>query len=134
VVALDESTLDAVRRLSEDVRDEAAGSARLLGGLLAGLFDLRRQQWIRLHFREDVRALCKADVQELIAGLVRGSLILADLGYFGFAWFDWLTDEGYWWLSRLRERTSYEVVAVLASAARCPGCPRLAWSLPCRSG
>jgi hypothetical protein len=113
VVALDESTLDAVRRLSNDVRNEARGNSRLLVGKLAGLFDLRRQQWIRLHFREDVLANCKADVQALIDGLAPRSLILADLGYFGFPWFDWLTDQGYWWLSRLRERTSYELVTVL---------------------
>src|SRR5438105_6875714 len=113
VVALDESTLDAVRRLSEDVREEARGNSRLLVGKLAGLFDLRRQQWIRLHFREDVLANCKADVQALLDGLAPRSLILADLGYFGFPWFDWLTDQGYWWLSRLRERTSYEVVSIL---------------------
>ena len=34
----------------------------------------------------------------------------ADLGYFGFAWFDWLTDAGYQWLSRLRKKTGYRVI------------------------
>ncbi len=40
------------------------------------------------------------------------SLILADLGYFAFAWFDALTDRGYYWLSRLRNKTSYETLHV----------------------
>ena len=34
----------------------------------------------------------------------------ADLGYFGFAWFDWLTDQGYFWVSRLRLKTRYKVI------------------------
>lgn len=45
--------------------------------------------------------------------LPAGTLILADLGYFGFAWFDWLTEHGYWWVSRLRAKTSYRVEHVL---------------------
>ena len=35
---------------------------------------------------------------------------MADLGYFGFAWFDWLTERGCHWLSRLRAKTSYKVI------------------------
>jgi len=33
-------------------------------------------------------------------------LRLADLGYYGFARFDWLAEHGYLWVSRLRGRTS----------------------------
>lgn len=109
VVALDESTLDMVRRLCEDVRDELTGSPRLLVGKLAGLFDLRRQQWVRLQFREDALANCKWDVFSLLTGLPKGALILADLGYFSFSWFDWLSGQGYLWISRLREKTTYVV-------------------------
>jgi Transposase DDE domain len=32
--------------------------------------------------------------------------VLADLGYFGFRWFDELTEHGYHWVSRIREKTS----------------------------
>jgi Transposase DDE domain len=109
VVALDESTLDAVRRLCDDVHNEAKDSPKLLVGKLAGLFDLRRQQWMRLQFREDALANCKYLVHSLLDGLPVGSLIICDLGYFSFPWFDWLTTQGYWWLSRLRERTSYQI-------------------------
>jgi len=107
VLALDQSTLDAVRRCCTDVRTESKDSPRLLVGQLAGFFDVRRQQWVRLLFREDVFANEKAFLDELLAGLVPGSLILQDLGYFSFPLFDRLTDLGCWWLSRLREKTSY---------------------------
>ena len=113
VLALDQSTLDAVRRCCQDVRHEAQDSPRLLVGKLAGCFDLRRQQWVRLLFREDVFANEKLFVEELLIGILPGTLFLADLGYFSFAWFDWLSDQGYWWVSRLREKTSYTLEHVL---------------------
>jgi hypothetical protein len=43
----------------------------------------------------------------LLAHLQAGALILADLGFFGFAY---LTDAGFWWVSRLRAQTSYLVL------------------------
>lgn len=33
-----------------------------------------------------------------------------DLGFFSFPWFDQLTHEGYFWLSRLRKKTSYVIL------------------------
>lgn len=112
VVALDECTLESLRRLCADLRQEPLGSPRLLAGKLAGLFDLRSQQWLRLQLREASWANCKVGVLLLLEGLPAGSLILADLGYFSFAWFDYLTAQGYYWVSRWREGTSYEVVHV----------------------
>ena len=50
---------------------------------------------------------CKVDVISLLEGLPWRSLILFDLGYFSFAWFDYLTSMGYWWISRLREKTRW---------------------------
>lgn len=113
VWALDQSTLDAVRRCCSDVQQEEAGSPRLLVGKLAGFFDVRRQQWVRLLFREDVFANEKAFIEEVLAGIQRGTLILCDLGYFSFPFFDLLSDLGCWWLSRLREKTSYTIEHVL---------------------
>lgn len=111
VVALDETTLDQVARLLPALREVPAGDDRLLPGKLAGLFDLRRQQWRRIEYLPDPRQNEKVAARGLLAGagLARGSLVLADLGYFGFAWFDDLTDAGYWWVSRLRAKTSYTV-------------------------
>mgnify|MGYP005813928339 CR=1 FL=1 len=45
-----------------------------------------------------------------MAHIQRGTLILMDLGFFAFEWFDTLTAQGYFWISRLREKTSYEIV------------------------
>jgi hypothetical protein len=114
VVALDESTLDGLRRLTQQQRALPNGDAHLLPGQIAGLFDLRRQRWMRLQFRADVLAACNSGILLLRQGLARGSLIVADLGYFSFPWFDYLTAEGYWWVSRLKAGVSYEIKQVLA--------------------
>lgn len=46
-------------------------------------------------------------------GLQPGTLLLFDLGYFSFEWFDDLTRLGHFWISRLRKRTSYEIIHIL---------------------
>lgn len=113
IVALDETMLDPVaRRLPS--RDGDPPAERRLPGKLAGLFDIRRQQWRTLQLRDEVHQNEKVAAREMVADLPRGSLILADLGYFGFAWFDHLTTEGYWWVSRLRAKTTYRIVHVNA--------------------
>jgi len=112
VVALDESALDQVARRLPALREVPRGDNRLLPGKLAGLFDLRRQQWWRIEHIENPDQNEKVPARGLLTGLCRGSLILADLGYFAFAWFDYLTDQSYYWVSRFRAKTSYSVLHV----------------------
>ena len=114
LLALDETTLDRLRRLTRDVRDVPAGDPHLLPGKLACLFDLRTQRFVRVQFRADVLAACNTALLLLLEGLAPGCLILADLGYFSFAWFDYLTGQGYFWVSRLKEQVSYDLVEVFA--------------------
>lgn len=108
VVALDESVLETVMRHLPAQRS-ARGRARI-PGKLAAMFDLRRQQWCRAQIIDDVNEREQLHARELVAGVPTKSLILADLAYFGFAWFDDLTDAGYYWLSRLRTKVTYEVL------------------------
>jgi len=114
VYALDGMTLDAVTKRLPTLRgrDEA-----VLPGKVAAVFDLRAQLWRTVTFLEDARANDKPAARGLLAGLATGSLILADLGYFAFQWFDDLTDQGYFWISRLRAKTSYKVIHVFYQGA-----------------
>ena len=110
VVCIDESTLDAMARRLPTLREIPQGDSRLLPGKLAGVFDVRRQQWRTVKFHPNPHQNEKVLARDLVAELPAGTLVLADLGYFGFAWFAWLTDRGYHWLSRLRAKTSYKVI------------------------
>lgn len=113
VYALDETTLDQVARLLPALRGRPAGDAALLPGKLTGLFDLRRQQWARVEYQAEAQQNEKVAARGMLTGLAAGSLLLADLGYFGFPWFDDLTAAGLWWVSRLRAKTSYTVIHTL---------------------
>jgi hypothetical protein len=105
VYALDETTLNRVVRRLPALHTARAGTLALLPGKLAGLFDLRYQLWTRLQYLADPQQNEKVAARTLVDALPPGSLVLADLGYFGFAWFDDLTDASLWWVSRLRAKT-----------------------------
>jgi Transposase DDE domain len=111
-VAIDETTLDQVARTLPALREVPKGAEALLPGKLAAVFDLRTQLFRRVEHLPDPRQNEKAAARDLLTGLARGALVLADLGYFGFAWFDDLTDRGFWWVSRLRAKTSYTLLHV----------------------
>lgn len=110
VVVIDETTLDPVARLLPALRTVPKGDKRLLPGKLAGVFDIRLQQWREVLYVPDPDQNEKVVARTLLASIEPGALVLADMGYFGFKWFDDMTDGGYWWISRLRARTSYEVI------------------------
>lgn len=97
------------------LRDVPTGDDRLLPGKLQTVFDVRAQRFVTVQTTELPHQNERVAARGLLAGLPADSLILADLGYFGFAWFDDLTDGGYHYISKLRGKTSYAVVHVLAA-------------------
>ena len=110
VYAIDGSTLDKVARHLPQLRGIATEDSRLLPGKLVGLFNIRYQQWEEVIHLANPNQNDKTVARELGQTLPEGSLILADMGFFSFAWFDWLTANRYGWLSRVREKTTYEVI------------------------
>ena len=109
VIALDQVKLDQVARSLPALQGVPAGDDRLLPGAFGVLFDVRRQQFRTVEYHADPHQNEKVAARDLAATLPHGSLVLADLGYFSFPWFDWLHDHGLWWISRLRAKTSYTV-------------------------
>lgn len=103
VLALDESTLDAVGRWLPALRQVLPGDARLLAGRISALFDLRRQQWVRVEVWQEAVANCKQQAR----------LLLFDWGYLSFPWFDELTVRGLWWISRYANHASMQVRHIL---------------------
>jgi hypothetical protein len=113
IFAFDHTILDAVTRKLKWLRGVPAGDDRLLPGALGCCFDLRRQQWTRVLFTAQTTGNLAlsgtATAAALLVGLPPGSLVLVDLGFFSFAWFDALTAQGYWYVTRLKEKVTYEV-------------------------
>src|SRR5207247_5060503 len=99
VLALDESTLDAVGRWLPELRRVLPGDPRLLAGRISALFDVRRQQWVRVELWQEAVANCKQQAGLLIEGVQEGTLLLFDRGYLSFPWFDTLTERKLWWIS-----------------------------------
>jgi hypothetical protein len=110
VVALDETTLDPVARKLPIFRHFKTGAVELLPGKLAGLFDVRLQLWRRIDYLPSALQNSKVHARAMLEGLAQGTLVLFDLGYFGFEWLDELTKRKLWWVSRLREKTSYSII------------------------
>jgi Transposase DDE domain len=109
ISALDESTMQAVKRWLEELRGVPLGDPALLAGRLIGLFDLRRQQWVRIDWLPKAIANCQAHAEAMLSTVEAGALLLFDLGYYNFEWFDTLTQRGIWWVARLRSNGSYVI-------------------------
>lgn len=119
VVALDETTLDKVARMLPQLRRLPAGDARLLPGKLAGLFDIRLHQWRTIRFTDDANQNEKVLARQMLESLPIGALVVCDLGYFAFAWFDYLADAGHFFVSRLRSKTSFKCIHTFYQQGDC---------------
>ena len=84
---------------------------QLLPGKLVALFDVRLQQWRAIEYVTYAKENGMKQARAMLASVKEGTtLVLADLGYFSFRWFDELTDLGYSWISRVKENTSVVVL------------------------
>jgi transposase len=110
VIALDETTLDQVSRRLPSLRHFKKGDPQLLPGKLVSLFDVRLQQWRAIEALASASENGREQARQLVSQVKKGALILADLGYFGFRWFDELTEAGYSWISRFKEDTTLVVL------------------------
>ncbi len=110
VVALDEMHLDQVSRRLPILRHLKRGDMQLLPGKLVALFDVRLQQWRTIDYIAQAKQNGMQEARALLGSVKQGALVLADLGYFCFQWFDELTELGYSWISRVKENTSVVVL------------------------
>ncbi len=115
ILALDESKLDPIRRWIAEARGLPKGDPALLAGRMSVLFDVRRQCVRRLDLLPDAMSNSLVHARTMIQGVHRGSLLLFDLGYYSFEWFDELTSQGLWWVSKLRAKGSFVTQHVLLS-------------------
>ena len=65
-------------------------------------------------YTEDALANDKRFAAEILAALPVGGLLVFDLGFFSFLWFDDLMDQKKYFVTRMREKTAYRTVQVLS--------------------
>lgn len=115
--AIDDTTLDALVRRVPELKTFAKGDPQTLAGRLATVLDLTTAKLAEVAFDSDSAANEKTHLLPLLLSLPRGALLVMDLGYFAFPLFDELTAQGFFFVTRLRAKTSYRVLQVLADGS-----------------
>jgi Transposase DDE domain len=111
--AADGSTLEALRRKLKELREHDTP----LGGKMLVMVDLLTRRPQHTWYTEDAQANDKSFCQQLLEALPVAGLVVFDLGWFGFPFFDQLTADGKFFVTRLRQKTAYKVVEVLGAGA-----------------
>jgi hypothetical protein len=111
--AADGSTLEALRRKLKGLRETRTP----LGGKMLAVVDLLTRRPQQTWYTAQPQANDKTFCAQLGAALPGGGLVVVDLGWFSFPFFDALTEAGQYFVTRLREKTAYQSVAVLGASA-----------------
>src|SRR5205085_8409460 len=114
VYIADASTLEALRRRL----DAAQEPEHKLGGKMLVVVEAFGHVPQALWFTSDVCQNEKVWSEELLTFLPAGGLLVFDLGFFGFGFLDAFTAGGKFFVTRLREKTAYDVVNTLAQGPR----------------
>lgn len=111
--AADGSTREGLRRKLKELREATTP----LGGKMLAVVELFTRRPQQTCYTEDAQANDKSFCRQLLEALPVGGLVVFDLGWFGFPFFDQLTALGKCFVTRLRAKTAYQVVEVLGAGA-----------------
>ncbi len=117
IYSMDDTTLDALARKSKLLQQYPKGAMETLGGRLGCILDLVTGKYTEVLYDPDSAANEKNHARPLIERLGRGALYVFDLGYFAFPFLDFLTEHKNYFVTRMRAKTSFEVITVLAEAS-----------------
>jgi len=112
---IDASTLEALFRKVGSLRGE---TKPILGGKMFGLLDLPSKLPVRIWHDPDPDTSDRSFLAEVKQLLTSGTLLLFDLGFYGFEWFDWLIEHGVWFVSRVKEDGVYDITRRLVDTER----------------
>lgn len=108
---VDGSTLEALRKKTEVLRQR---EGLVLAGKVMVMVEAFSHRPLWQHYTEDAAANDKRFAVEILAALPVGGLLIFDLGFFSFLWFDTFTDQQKYFVTRMREKTAYHTVQVLS--------------------
>jgi hypothetical protein len=115
VLAVDGSTLDALLRKIGLLR---GAECPPLAGRMTALLDLCSRLPRQIWYEEDAQAHDQRFWPRIQEVLVRGSLLLYDLGYTNFTIFRQLTEAGVTWLTRAKSNLAYTVERTLVATSQ----------------
>lgn len=111
----DGSTLEELRRRTKSLQKH---TETVLAGKMMMVVELLTHRPVAVEYTDDSRANDKVFCEQLLERLPVGGLLVFDLGFFKFAWFDAFTEAGKFFVTRLREKTAYQTVRVLSQGER----------------
>ena len=106
----DASTLEALRRKLKVLKDKK----QVLAGKIMMVVEMFSHQPIKLWYSQNPKDNDKLWCYQLLEYLPINGLLVFDWGFFKFSWFDQFTDSQKYFLTRLREKTSYQVMKTLS--------------------
>jgi hypothetical protein len=111
---VDGSTLEALRKKTQVLRER---EGLVLGGKMMVMVEAFSHRPVWQLYTEDAAANDKRFAAEIMAALPVGGLLVFDLGFFSFLWFDDFTNQQKFFVTRMRAKTAYRTGAVLSQGA-----------------
>lgn len=107
----DGSTLEALRKKLKANLDSTKG----LGGRMMMIVEAFNHQPIASWYTNNSASHDQNWTEQLLERLPIGGLLIFDLGFFNFVWFDAFTDSKKFFVTRLRQKTAYQAIRTLSS-------------------
>lgn len=109
--SVDDTTLDAMARKTVALIKHPKGAMETLAGRVSCAIDLRTGLLAEALYDSNAKNNEKPHFNAMLDGFGSNNLFTFDLGYFSFSLFDRLTESGNFFVTRLRNKATYETVA-----------------------
>src|SRR5262245_36092110 len=111
IAMVDGSTLEALRKKTETLQ---AQPGLVLAGRMMVMVEAFTHRPLWQLYSEDAAANDKRFAPQILAAVPVGGLLIFDLGFFSFLWFDDFTEQHKSFVTRLRHQTAYRTTQVLS--------------------
>lgn len=111
IAMVDGSTLEALRKKTQTLQ---AQPGLVLAGRVMALVEAFTHRPLWQLYTEDAAAKDKRFAAEILAAVPAHGLLVFDLGFFSFLWFDDFTDQQKSFVTRLRQKTASRTTQVLS--------------------
>jgi Transposase DDE domain len=111
LAVVDGSTLEAVRKKTQTLQTQPGV---VLAGRMMVMVEAFTHRPLWQRYTEDSAANDKRFAAEILAALPEDGLLVFDLGFFSFLWFDEFTAQQKFFVTRLRQKTAYRTTQVLS--------------------